>query len=267
MRLTCERLLPIPVGGVSVSALMKSNFISPALLSLALIGLFPVFALAQIIDPDTPNTPPLNPPLESPEPETLEPETPEPETSTPEQTPDELVGVLNTGPDYSALTPKAEREARLDALFARLKTANEEDSELIAEEIWAIWLDSGSPSVDMLLLRGTAFEKRGETERARRMYDHVTTLMPEHAEGWARSARLAYEEEDYSRALVEAAQTLILEPREFYALWTMGNVLEKLGRVDEAFETYKEALEIYPEHPAIKDRVNTLQSQIDGAVL
>lgn len=222
------------------------------------MGLVPAVAHAQFIDPDTPNTPPLEIPRSDP---------PESDEDTDETEADELVGVLKKGPDYSHLTPKAEREARLDALFERLKTANTEDSELIAEEIWAIWLDSGSPSVDMILLRGTAFEKRGETARARRMYDHVTTLMPDYAEGWARSARLAYEEEDYSRALVEAAQALILEPREFYALWTMGNVLEKLGRTSEAFETYKAALDLYPEHPAIKDRVQTLQAQIDGEVL
>jgi len=179
----------------------------------------------------------------------------------------ELSGVLDTGPDYSQLTPKAEREARLDGLFLRLKDADEESGKLIAEEIWALWLDSGSASVNMILLRGTAFENQGEYPQARRMYDHVTTLLPEYAEGWARSARLALLEEDYNRALVDSAQALIYEPREFYALWTIGNVLEKLGRNDEAFEVYQEVLELYPEHPAIKSRVKDLQGQIDGEVL
>lgn len=180
----------------------------------------------------------------------------------------ELDGVLSTAPDYSHLTRKQEHKVRLDALFSRLKQeGNADEARLIAEEIWAIWLDSGSPTVDMILLRGTAFEKRGEFESARRMYDHVMTLMPDYAEGWARSARLAMEEEDYDRALVDSTTALILEPREFYALWTMGNVLEKLGRTAQAYETYQAALELYPEHPAIKARVNTLQTQIDGEVL
>lgn len=230
---------------------LRSSFIPLIYVTLA----FP--AAAQFIDPDTPNTPPLDPPV------IIQEEPPLPR----DDEPAELSGALDTGPDYSRLTPAQEREARLDALFKRLQAANEEDSELIAEEIWAIWLDSGSPTVDMILLRGTAFEKKGETDRARRMYDHVTSLMPEYAEGWARSARLAYEQEDYSRALVEATQALIYEPREFYALWTMGNVLEKLGRVEEAFEIYQEALKLYPQHKAIKDRVNALQSQLDGQVL
>ena len=198
-------------------------------------------------------------------PQIEQPETEEPGDSLEEGA--ELESVLNTRPDYSHLSPKAEKAARLDALFERLKEADEETSKLIAEEIWALWLDSGSASVNLILLRGTSFENQGDYAGARRMYDHVTTLLPEYSEGWARSARLAYLEEDYSRALVESAQTLIFEPREFYALWTMGNVLEKVGREEDAFAVYKEAVELYPEHPAIKARVEFMQSKLDGAVL
>jgi len=120
----------------------------------------------------------------------------------------------DTGPDYSDLTEEAERKARLDALFTRLQAeTHAENADLIAEEIWA------------------AAQKRGERKLARRMYDNVTGLSPDYAEGYARSARLALEEDDLGRALKEAAQALIYEPRHFYALWTMGNVFEKLSRI------------------------------------
>jgi len=59
-------------------------------------------------------------------------------------------------PDYSHLTPKAERKARLDEIFERLKAEdNPEDANLIAEEVWALWLDSGSASIDFVLRRGS----------------------------------------------------------------------------------------------------------------
>ncbi len=171
-------------------------------------------------------------------------------------------------PDYSDLTEEAERIARLDELFIRLQSkTNAEDANLVAEEIWAIWLDSGSDTVNFILRRGTAAQKRNDVKLARRMFDHVTTLNPDYAEGWARSSRLALEEKDLSRALTEAAQALIYEPRHFYALWTMGNVFEQLGRQDEALEAYREANKLYPELKAVKDRVNTLQNNIDGDVL
>ena len=171
-------------------------------------------------------------------------------------------------PDYSDLTEEAERSAKLDLYFERLKAeTNPEDANLIAEDIWAIWLDSGSDTVNFILRRGTAAQKRNDNKLARRMYDHVITLNPNYAEGWARSSRLALEEKDLSRALNEAAQALIYEPRHFYALWTMGNVLEQLGRQEEALEAYREANKLYPELKAVKDRLGTLQSDIDGDVL
>ena len=171
-------------------------------------------------------------------------------------------------PDYSQLTPNAERQARLDEIFERLQAeTNPEDADLIAEEVWALWLDSGSPSIDFVLRRGSAAHTRKDHKLARRMFDHVTELSPNYAEGWARSSRLALDEKDLGRALNEAAQALILEPRHFYALWTMGNVFEQLGRQDEALEAYREANKLYPELKAVKDRLGAMQSAIDGDVL
>lgn len=171
-------------------------------------------------------------------------------------------------PDYSKLSKKAERAARLDKLFERLSTEDDaEDAKLIAEEIWAIWLDSGSASIDLLIRRGTAAQKKGDVTLARRMYDHVTALMPEYAEGWSRSARLAIEEEDLGRALSETTEALIREPRHFYALWTMGNLLERLGRQDAALEAYIEANRLYPELKAVKDRVTLMRGSVEGEVL
>lgn len=251
----CLRLLPKLAGGVSVSAIMKFTALAPFLL----------FCFAAPLSHAQSERPTIR----------IIPESQAPaETDTPAQTETEtaadsaLEGVLETGPDYSALTPKAERKVRLDDLFIRLKAETDpETAKLISEEIWALWLDSGSDTVNMILLRGTEFEKRSAPKKARRMYDHATALMPEYSEGWSRSARLAYAEEDYSRALEDSARALIIEPREFYALWTMGKVLEKLGRTDEAYKIYSEALDLYPENPAIKDRVKSLRSKVDGDVL
>ena len=171
-------------------------------------------------------------------------------------------------PDYSQLTPQAERMAKLDHLFERLQAESEaEDANLIAEEIWAVWLDSGSASVDFIIRRATSAQKSGELDLARRLFDHVTALSPDYAEGWARSGRLAFENKDFGRALTETTQSLVQEPRHFYALWTLGNIFEQLGRQDEALETYREAHKLYPALKAVKERLDALQSDIDGDVL
>lgn len=171
-------------------------------------------------------------------------------------------------PDYSHLTPEAERVARLDALFERLLTIEDlETANLVAEEIWAVWLDSGSPSVNLLLKRGTAAQKSGDQDLARLMFGKVTELEPDYAEGWSRSGRLAFDERDFSKALVDVTQALIYEPRHFFALWTLGNIFEQLGRSDEAFEAYSEAHKLYPALKAVEDQMNRVRKDAESDVL
>jgi tetratricopeptide (TPR) repeat protein len=231
------------------------KYFPKTLLSIFLAAGFSVSASAQIIPPEEAPLPEITiPDLDSVAP-------PESETA------DDKDKVKNL-PDYSRLSAKEERSLRLDAIFERLAAAeSEEKAELIAEEVWAIWLDSGSASVNFVLRRGTAAHKSGKKDLARRLYDQTLTLSPDYAEGWARSSRLALEEENLSRALTEAAQTLTLEPRHFYALWTMGNVFEKLGRNDEALEAYREASKLHPQLKAVKDRLAALESRLNGDVL
>jgi len=171
------------------------------------------------------------------------------------------------GKDLTVRSPEDRTEMLAD-LFAKLKAeTDEEAAALIAEEVWAVFLQSGSASVDFLLHRGIAAQNRGDNKLARRMYDHVLRLQPNYAEGWSRSGRLAADEKDLSRAVSDTTQALILEPRHFYALWTLGNILETLERPDDAFEVYEQANKVYPEHKQIKQRVERLKESAKGKAL
>ena len=174
----------------------------------------------------------------------------------------------DVAPDYSKLSPRAERAAKLEDLFTKLAEREDETSaNLVAEEITAIWLESGSASVNLLLRRGSDAAAKGDPKTARKMYNHAVDLSPEFAEAWARSARLALTQKNYNRALNESLKALALEPRHFYTLWTLGNVLEVLNRPDEALETYREANRLYPELKVVKDRLADLENEVDGTVL
>ena len=171
-------------------------------------------------------------------------------------------------PDYSRLSSNEERAARLDDMFARLAEAEtEKQAELIAEEIWSVWTRSGSPSVDFVLRRAASAQGRGKTEQARALFDTVIRLQPDFAEAYARSARLALDERDFSRAVGDSIRALQHEPRHYYALWTLGSVLERLGQKENALEAYREAHALYPELALVKARVEALEAEVDGGVL
>lgn len=161
-----------------------------------------------------------------------------------------------------------DRQEQLDRLFEELVKIDDADkANLVAEEIWAIWLQSGSASVDYLLLRGTDAQTRGDHTLAQRMFEHVIRLAPDYAEGYTRAGRLALEQEKLGQAMADITKSLILEPRQFYSLWTLGNIFERLGRNDEAFEVYSEALRLYPALETVKDRVEFLSQDVEGESL
>jgi len=238
-RYTACRLLPKLVGGVSVFELMK-----PIILTCLAALFVAVPAQAQI--QELPNF----------------------ELPNIFQAPDDETKPEDERKDYSHLPPKAEKQARLDDLFIKLKNESDADTaNLVAEEIWAHWLNSGSASGDLLIRRATSAASNGDKELARRLYDQILVIEPDYAEAWARSGRLALDNGDYNRAVVEVTQALVIEPRHFYALWTLGNILESLERQDEALAVYIEAHKLYPALEIVKDRKEYLESQLEGEIL
>jgi len=240
-------------------------------LAVVTIGFGPLHAYAQEVPQDEPlqETPLQETPQETPAPEGEGEQGEPPVVVIPGLTqPSEAPArTLEPGKDLT-IRSEEDRAEKLEDLFSSLRLAPDADSAyLVSEEIWAVFLQSGSQSVDFLLLRGIAAENRGDAKLARRMYDHVLRLQPEFAEGWSRSGHLAIAEEDLNRAVNDLTESLIREPRHFYALWTLGNLLEKLGRQDEAFEAYSEALKIYPENVELKTRIDALKEAVEGKAL
>ena len=227
-------------------------------------------ALAQETPQETPPADIPAPKLEGPVivvPRNFKPKPPEPKTENKKPEPTPSAVVPEAGKDLTVRS-EAGRVEMLTELFTNLKAAPDADSgKLVAEEIWAVFLQSGSASVDFALLRGIAAQSRKDKKLARRMFDHVTRLQPEYAEGWSRSGRLAIEEGDVNRAVSDISQSLTLEPRHFYSLWMLGGILEKLGKHDNALEAYTEAFKLYPEHKEIKERMEVLKESALGKAL
>src|SRR5690349_14669632 len=66
---------------------------------------------------------------------------------------------------------------QLDQLFANLaKAQSEEDADPIHSQIEAMFLQSGSPTVDLLMTRSQGALKSGDTGTARKVIDAVTKL-------------------------------------------------------------------------------------------
>lgn len=158
--------------------------------------------------------------------------------------------------------------APTDEMFEKLKSASEESEAAdVAADIWATWLESGSPTVDLLMQRAAMAVEAGDADTARELLDRVILLKPDYPEAWHRRAGLFLADENYPEAFRDLNEALKLEPRHFGAWLGMGVMLEALGGHKEALESYREALAIYPLMPQARFAADRLAKQAEGQEL
>ncbi len=165
------------------------------------------------------------------------------------------------------LAPTA-HAAPTEEMFAKLKAATEEaEAADVAADIWATWMESGSPTVDLLMQRALEAVQSEDTDTAHELLDRVILLKPDYPEAWHRRAGLFLADENYPEAFRDLNEALKLEPRHFGAWLGMGVMLETLGGAKEALSSYREALAIYPLMPQARFAADRLAKRAEGQEL
>lgn len=135
----------------------------------------------------------------------------------------------------------------LDGLFEELqRTEQRANAKRVEAEIWKIWQESNSKSINLLLARGMNAMGDGDYVTALSMFNHVVDLAPNFAEGWHRRARTYFLLSNVDRALADIEQALALEPRHFGALLGLTAVMFEKKEYDKAIAAYKQASDIHP---------------------
>ena len=163
-----------------------------------------------------------------------------------------------------APSPKAPKPP-LDSLFSQLAQAGSpEDAKPIEERIGAIFLQSGSPSIDLLMSRVAAAETAGDKETAKKLIEAVTDVAPAFAEGWHSRAAVQRATGDDSGAIISLERAILLNPRHFVALFELGGMLEDYGNKAAALKLYRKALEIDPQLDGARRHVDALTRDVEG---
>ncbi|WP_185983402.1 tetratricopeptide repeat protein [Aureimonas mangrovi] len=157
---------------------------------------------------------------------------------------------------------------RLDALFAQLKRERSpEAAEAIAGQIQAAWLESGSATVDLLMLWAATASATSDAGVAFDLLEQAMVLKPDYAEAYNARATANFLLSRYGRSLADIEQTLIREPRHFGALMGLGAILEQLDRKDGAMDAYRRALAVYPAMREAQEALGRLADETSGQSL
>lgn len=158
-----------------------------------------------------------------------------------------------------------QNDERLENLFdALLAAGSPQEAQLPEQMIWSVWLESGSPTVDLLMKRGVQAMGEGQADLALAMFNSVVELAPDYAEGWNKRATLFYLMDRYEESIADCERTLKLEPRHFGALSGLGMIYVQLERDDKALEAYKRALAVHPQLPQVRAEVERLTKKVQG---
>jgi tetratricopeptide (TPR) repeat protein len=157
------------------------------------------------------------------------------------------------------------KQARLDKLFSDLKRErNEKAAERIAGNIWSEWFQSGSASIDLMMLWSQKAMDNQKFDVALDFLDQVVTLQPGYAEGWNRRATVHFMMKNYGKSMSDIDRTLQLEPRHFGALSGLAQIMALTGHKQSALEAWQKVLAIYPMMRSAQDQVAALSEELAG---
>ena len=165
----------------------------------------------------------------------------------------------------AAVAMADQNDPRLDTLFQELHdAATVEESMPIQNAIWAIWTQSGSDTVDLLMEKGTGAMQQRDFAVALAMFNAIVEIKPDFAEGWNKRATLYYLMGRHEESLADIDRVIKLEPRHFGALSGAGLVNMALEQPEAALEAFKRALDANPHMPSAEARVKALERFLRG---
>ena len=170
----------------------------------------------------------------------------------------------NTLPDVQK--PAAlDAGAKLDELFSELKRErNEKAAERISGRIFAVWNQSGSANIDLMMQWAQKAIEAKKYDVALDFLDQVTVMRPDFAEGWNRRATVHFLMDNFAKSMVDIERTLELEPRHFGALSGMARIMKNRGRDQLALNAYERVLTIYPMMRSAQGEVATISEELAG---
>jgi len=167
--------------------------------------------------------------------------------------------------DSQAATDAPSRESRLDSLFATLQSTTDGRAAKTAEsDIIALWLESGSDTVDLLMDWTLDAMEQKNYPLALDYLDRIVSMQPDYVEGWNKRATVHFLSDDYSKAIADIEQTLALEPRHFGALSGLGTIMREIGQTDRAVVAFREALAIDPHLDSVQEALDEIEKEEGG---
>ncbi|KEC60345.1 hypothetical protein O97_00052 [Bartonella henselae str. Zeus] len=151
------------------------------------------------------------------------------------------------------------KEAEILRLLKELKfCADVEKARKISQQLQRLWSQSGSETIDLLMLWAENAINADNYGLALDYIDNALALLPTYAEGWIRRAWVHIQLSDFKLAMLDLNHALKLEPRNYIAFFELGITMEATQPPKLALKAYETALEYYPQMQKVQKRIEEL---------
>lgn len=154
-----------------------------------------------------------------------------------------------------------------DVLLQDLAMAEASEAAAIDRELQALWAKSGSPSMDLLLRRGTDAMERGDLQQAAEHLTALTDHAPGFARGWYERARVYFALGLYGPSVADLERALALNPKDYNAIYALGALFEQFREPERAYQAYRRAKAIHPHHEEVSSALERLKPSVEGREL
>lgn len=162
-------------------------------------------------------------------------------------------------PAFSLEKTRQQKLQRQKELLKKLKTEPDaQKAEKIAGELKRLWEDSGSDTVNYLLLYVQQALKVKNYREALDYLDDIVAIKPDYAQGWLLHASVHVQLNDLKIALKDVQHAVQAEPKDFSAYILLGGILEILHKKKAALQAYWQAVDIFPQLIAAQKRLLVL---------
>jgi len=152
-----------------------------------------------------------------------------------------------------------------DALFPKLaKAGSAENAKPLEATILSLFNQSGSPSIDLLMVRAAAALHDGDTATAGKLAESITEIAPGFAEGWHVRGELAQAANDDTAAIAYLNKAISLNPRQFEACAELAGILAEYGDKKQALQYFRKAQALDPWLEGVGSQVQKLARDVEG---
>lgn len=146
-----------------------------------------------------------------------------------------------------------------------LKLLKDDDEVIYAtaeHALWSIFFRAGTPAANHEVCKGAQLLDAGRLDEARDAFSRAIALDPSFAEAFNQRAVVHYECERFDKCIDDCDQAIELLPCHFGAWSGKGHALLQMGRLEDAADCYRKALEIHPHLDCVRETLTEIEAQL-----